>query len=233
MDWRELDSDDERRISAEIDEQFKKAPPPKWDAESILSTRTNHENHPTELRVNVSRHRSGSKLEAAAPGTVGHGVRGLPPLEPMAEDESESESEHAERTGPGGGGTEFSFGRIGGNGGGGDVVAQREGDRVVFEFTAFEDAAERDEKADDVVMREDVAAHSDDAKERGVATVPFAKRRGETKEQKRERKRLQKEMKQRRKKEKKANKMAFKAAEKINVKMGVTQRRSHGNALRL
>merc|ERR1719203_1124951 len=60
LNWRDLDSDDERRIDAEIAEQFAKPPAPKWDAESILSTRTNHENHPKELKVNV---RTAQKME--------------------------------------------------------------------------------------------------------------------------------------------------------------------------
>eukprot|EP01084_Bolivina_argentea_P298872 515098_1 len=52
INYKDLDSDNEARINAEIDEEFKKKEKEKWDVESILSQRTNHENHPIEIKVN-------------------------------------------------------------------------------------------------------------------------------------------------------------------------------------
>merc|ERR1712048_1425388 len=63
IDVMELDSDDERRIDAEINMQFKAKTPPKWDVESVLSTRTNHENHPREVKVNATIRKNAKPLK--------------------------------------------------------------------------------------------------------------------------------------------------------------------------
>jgi len=45
------DSEEEKLINKMLEDEFKRPAKEKWDAESILSTRTNHENHPFELKV--------------------------------------------------------------------------------------------------------------------------------------------------------------------------------------
>lgn len=236
VDWRELDSDDERRIDKEIEEHFKKPPPPKWDVESILSTRTNHENHPRELKVNVEygkKTRSGTRSGFKEPKSVQNGdaVNGI--LESIVEDESDSEeSDDIEfmeskesMNGQSGSGMEFSFGTIGGDTNG--LVTRTVGNTKVIEFKGFEERTE--EKDND--MNEEL---DDDEKELvGGGGMLSGSRKGETKEKKRERKRLLKEMRKNRRQERKANRQAFKKAKKMNVKMDVTQQQSHGDALRL
>ena len=209
--WKELESDDERRIDAEIDEEFQKAPPPKWDVESILSTRTNHENHPKELEM----------------------VKDQEPMEKVTEDGSDDDDDDLKEEKVRNG-MQFNFGSIGGNADG-TVVERVVGNKKVFEFTEFgqrEEVLEDMENSDDSDEADDTKMTEEEQRVRAII-AGHVSRKGETKEQKKERRRLQKEMRRQRKKEKKANKLAFKEAKKRNVKMDAAQIKSHGNALRL
>merc|ERR1712228_911142 len=152
------------------------------DAESVLSTRTNHENHPMEEKVN----------ETEAGNDFGL----------------------------------FSFGDICANNEDVEVIKDDKQKQIVFEFGSFVDDDVKNGMLDMDYNKDDNVDDIDDD-EKGVTA--YSNRRGESKEEKRLRKKLKKEMKQQRKREKKANKLAFKEMKKKNIKLGVTQKKSHGD----
>eukprot|EP01084_Bolivina_argentea_P073809 133920_1 len=199
-DIKDLDSDDERRINAEIEEEFKKEPPQKWDVESVLSTRTNHENHPMELKVNVGQ----TKMELKP---VQSGGKMLEDIIEIKEEQSVKELEKDQMI-------SFAFGTIGNidkDGDGVKVIKQNNGKQIIFEF----DTVDGDHGNEDEKMKEMETESADEDLENNENVVTaFSSRKGESKAERKERKTLMKQRKQQRRKEKKLHKMAFKDAQK-------------------
>eukprot|EP00485_Elphidium_margaritaceum_P006817 CAMPEP_0202698190 /NCGR_PEP_ID=MMETSP1385-20130828/11456_1 /ASSEMBLY_ACC=CAM_ASM_000861 /TAXON_ID=933848 /ORGANISM="Elphidium margaritaceum" /LENGTH=696 /DNA_ID=CAMNT_0049354839 /DNA_START=20 /DNA_END=2110 /DNA_ORIENTATION=- len=220
-----VDSDDEEKINAELEQEFKKKAPPKWDVESILSTRTNHENHPTELLMTTVGKKKANIVSLDRKNFIEFDEQfGLKNI-----DEHRGEDEKEEEVVGGGMKDEFKFGDFGNLNG---AAAVSDGKRVVIEFGDNGDNGKNgdDETGVDKDGHDDKnSADEEDAEQ----VTAYSKRKGETKEDKKARKRLRKELKQQRRCEKKANKTAFKETMKHNTKMTVTHTKSHGNALRI
>merc|ERR1712228_1071440 len=223
VDVMQLDSDDERRIDAEINMEFKAKTPPKWDAESVLSTRTNHENHPMEVKVNEIGKKQMIQIEENEVIEMFDDVQ-------KNEEYKENKEENVKETEAGNDFGLFSFGDICANNEDVEVIKDDKQKQIVFEFGSFVDDDVKNGMLDMDYNKDDNVDDIDDD-EKGVTA--YSNRRGESKEEKRLRKKLKKEMKQQRKREKKANKLAFKEMKKKNIKLGVTQKKSHGDALRL
>merc|ERR1712129_592067 len=164
VDVMELDSDDERRIDAEINMEFKAKTPPKWDVESVLSTRTNHENHPMEVKVNAivkkdKEMKMDSNMMDIAENEVMIGM-----IEEKMEkvvDEKKVDFDF---------GSSFSFGNIAQNNEKNvEIIQDDEKKQIVFEFGSFveEDDAKRNGFVDSNVHVDD-SDSGDDVDEKQV-----------------------------------------------------------------
>merc|ERR1712228_672566 len=222
VDVMQMGSDDERRIDAEINMEFKAKTPPKWDAESVLSTRTNHENHPMEVKVNEIGKKQMIQIEENEVIEMFDDVQ-------KNEEYKENKEENVKETETENDFCSFSFGDICANNEDVEVIKDDKQKQIVFEFGSFVDDDVKNGMLD-MDYKQDVNDVDDDDGDEKEVTA-YSNRRGESKEVKRLRKKLKKEMKQKRKREKKANKLASKKMKKKNIKLGVTQKKSHGDAL--